>query len=43
MPAMASEELDPEIPLEEINKYSVDDFNLVGYDPHPPIKAKMAI
>lgn len=29
--------------LEEINKYNVDDFTLVGYDPHPPIKAKMAI
>ena len=29
--------------LEDINKLNVDDFILENYDPHPPIKAKMAI
>ena len=29
--------------LEDINKLTVDDFILENYDPHPPIKAKMAI
>ena len=26
-----------------INEYNVDDFVLDGYDPHPPIKAEMAV
>jgi thymidylate synthase len=26
-----------------INEYNVDDFVLEGYDPHPPIKAEMAV
>ena len=29
--------------LEDINKLTVNDFILENYDPHPPIKAKMAI
>ena len=29
--------------LEDIKKLTVDDFILENYDPHPPIKAKMAI
>ena len=29
--------------LEDIKKYSVDDFILENYDPHPPIKAEMAV
>ena len=29
--------------LEDISKLTVDDFILENYDPHPPIKAKMAI
>ena len=29
--------------LEDINKLNVNDFILENYDPHPPIKAKMAI
>ena len=29
--------------LEDINKLTVNDFILKNYDPHPPIKAKMAI
>ena len=29
--------------LDYIKKYKVEDFILDGYDPHPPIKAKMAI
>ena len=29
--------------LDDINKYSIDDFKLEGYEHHPPIKAKMAI
>ena len=33
----------PKINLEDINKLNVNDFILENYDPHPPIKAKMAI
>ena len=29
--------------IDDINKYSIDDFKLEGYEHHPPIKAKMAI
>ena len=29
--------------LDDITKYSIDDFKLEGYEHHPPIKAKMAI
>ena len=29
--------------LDDINKYSIDDFKLEGYEHHPPINAKMAI
>ena len=29
--------------LEDIKKYNIDDFILENYDPHPPIKAKMAV
>tara|TARA_B100001079_G_scaffold99243_1_gene85317 strand:- start:333 stop:647 length:315 start_codon:yes stop_codon:yes gene_type:complete len=29
--------------LEDINKFGVDDFILENYDPHPQIKAKMAV
>ena len=29
--------------LEDINKLTVDDFILENYDPHPPIKAEMAV
>ena len=29
--------------LEDIKEYSVDDFILENYDPHPPIKAEMAV
>ena len=29
--------------LDDINKYSIDDFKLEDYEHHPPIKAKMAI
>ena len=29
--------------LDDLKTYSIDDFILDGYDPHPPIKAKMAI
>ena len=29
--------------LEDINKYGVNDFILENYDPHPQIKAKMAV
>ena len=29
--------------LEDINKLTVNDFIIENYDPHPPIKAKMAI
>jgi thymidylate synthase len=29
--------------LEDIKSLSLDDFILEGYDPHPAIKAKMAI
>jgi len=29
--------------LDDLKSMSVDDFKLKNYDPHPPIKAKMAI
>jgi len=29
--------------LEDLNNYKIEDFILIGYDPHPPIKAKMAV
>ena len=29
--------------LNDLSNFSVDDFVLNNYDPHPPIKAKMAI
>ena len=29
--------------LEDLNKYKIEDFILVDYDPHPPIKARMAV
>jgi thymidylate synthase len=29
--------------IDDLNKYSIDDFILVDYDPHPSIKARMAI
>jgi len=29
--------------IKPINEYNVDDFVLEGYDPHPPIKAEMAV
>ena len=29
--------------LNDIKKFSIDDFKLEGYKHHPPIKAKMAI
>ena len=29
--------------LEDLNNYKIEDFVLIGYDPHPPIKARMAV
>ena len=29
--------------LEDLNNYKIEDFILIGYDPHPPIKATMAV
>ena len=29
--------------LEDLNNYKIEDFILTGYDPHPPIKARMAV
>ena len=29
--------------IDDLNNYSIDDFILVDYDPHPSIKARMAI
>ncbi len=29
--------------LEDLNNYKIEDFILIGYDPHPPIKARMAV
>ena len=29
--------------IDDLIKCSIDDFILEGYDPHPPIKAKMAV
>ena len=29
--------------LEDLNNYKTEDFILIGYDPHPPIKARMAV
>jgi thymidylate synthase len=29
--------------LDDIRKYTIEDFTLEGYEHHPPIKAKMAI
>lgn len=29
--------------LQDFDKFTMDDFAVVGYDPHPPIKAPMAI
>ena len=29
--------------IDDLKTCSVDDFILEGYDPHPPIKAKMAV
>ena len=29
--------------LKDLNNYKIEDFILIGYDPHPPIKARMAV
>ena len=29
--------------IEDLNNYKIEDFILIGYDPHPPIKARMAV
>tara|TARA_B100001115_G_C15844412_1_gene424571 strand:- start:2785 stop:3648 length:864 start_codon:yes stop_codon:yes gene_type:complete len=29
--------------LEDLNNYKIEDFILIGYEPHPPIKARMAV
>ena len=29
--------------LKDLNNYKIEDFVLIGYDPHPPIKARMAV
>tara|TARA_B100000925_G_scaffold284603_1_gene259826 strand:+ start:465 stop:1328 length:864 start_codon:yes stop_codon:yes gene_type:complete len=29
--------------IEDLKKFTVDDFTLENYDPHPPIKARMAV
>jgi thymidylate synthase len=29
--------------LDDLKQCVIDDFILDGYDPHPPIKAKMAV
>jgi len=29
--------------IKEINDFVFDDFQLEGYDPHPPIKASVAV
>ena len=29
--------------IEDLKKFKVDDFILENYDPHPPIKARMAV
>ena len=34
---------DFESAIDDLNKYGIDDFILVDYDPHPSIKARMAI
>jgi len=40
LPKLIIPELDS---LDDLGKFSIDDFILDGYDPHPPIKAKMAV
>jgi thymidylate synthase len=35
--------LNPDIKTKPIEKITVDDFDIVGYFPHPPIRAPMAI
>jgi thymidylate synthase len=29
--------------LKDLDNYKIEDFVLIGYDPHPPIKARMAV
>jgi len=29
--------------VKEITDFTMDDFDLIGYDPHPAIKADMAV